>query len=94
MINIEIVLPTILYICLIILVIFAIGLIIKLMKTLDKADNILDDVNRKLIKLDGVFDLIDHTTEYATSIGDKFFAAIKSGISQLLKKRKRRDDDE
>lgn len=94
MIDLEVVLPALLYICLIVLVIFVISFVIRLFRTLNKVDGILDDINRKLIKLDGVFDLIDHTTEYAAGISDKLVNSIKSGISYLFKRKKGRCEDE
>ena len=54
MIDLEQLLPILLYISLIILVIFLIVLIIRLIKTLNRVDIILDDVNRKMIKVDGM----------------------------------------
>ena len=68
-----------LYVSLIVLVIIFIVLGIKLIKTLNKVDNVIEDVNVKMNKVDGVFDIIDKTTDYASSISDK----IVNGISNL-----------
>lgn len=70
-----------LYISLIVLVIVFILLGIKLIKTLKKVDVVIDDVNDKMGKVDGVFNIIDRTTDYAAGISDK----IISGISNFLK---------
>ena len=54
--------PVILYILLIILVVVLIVFVIRLIKTLGKVDKVVDDVNRKVTKLDGVFNIIDTST--------------------------------
>ena len=52
------------YIVLIILVIVLIILGIRAIKTLEKVDKIVDDINYKSSKLDGVFNIIDTTIFY------------------------------
>ena len=71
-----------------------INLGIKLIKTLKKVDIVIDDVNTKMNKVNGVFDIIDRTTDYACSISDKIITAISNFINGLLKKRKGNDLDE
>lgn len=83
-----------LYISCIILVIVFIVLGIKLIKTLKKVDSVIDDVNGKMSKVNGVFDIIDKTTDYASSISDKIIGAISSFINVLLRKKKGNDEDE
>ena len=78
-----------LYVALIVFVIVLIVLGIKLIKTLKKVDNILDNANTKMTQLDGVFSIIDMTSDYASSIGNK----ILNFISKLFKK-KGTDTDE
>ena len=67
---------------------------IKLIKTLKKVDEVIADVNGKMSKVDGVFDIIYKTTDYASSISDKIFGAITNFISILFKKKKGNEDDE
>ena len=83
-----------LYFSLIILVIIFIILGIKLIKTLKKIDVIIDDVNGKMNKVDGVFDIIDKTTDYASTISDKIIGAISGFVGTLIRKKKGNDDDE
>lgn len=83
-----------LYLSLIVLVIILIILGIKLIKTLKKVDGIIDDVNVKMNKVNGVFDIIDKTTDYASSISDKIINAISGFINVLLRKKKGTDEDE
>ncbi len=94
MINLEELLPIILYIALITLIIFSIAFIIRLIKTLSKVDIILDDVNRKMIKVDGLFDIIDRTTDYASNISDKIIGAISNAINFVFRRKRGRNEDE
>ncbi len=94
MIDLEAVLPILLYISLIVLVIFSIAFIIRLIGVLNKVDTILDDCNRKLIKLDGLFELIDHTTDYASNLSDKIVTSIANCVNFIFKRKKGRHEDE
>ena len=87
-------LELILYFGLIILVIIFIILGIRLIKTLSKVDRVIDDVNGKMTALDGVFDIIDKTTDYAASISDKITNGLTKLVSTFLKKRKGNDNNE
>lgn len=94
LVNLNDLLTIILYICLIVLLIIFMILGIKLIRTLKKVDNVVDNVNVKMNKVDGVFDIIDKTTDYASSMSDKIVSAISNFINVLLKKKKGTDEDE
>ncbi len=94
MVDISQFLIILLYVVLIILVIILMVLGIKLIKTLKKVDNVIDDVNNKMNKVDGLFNIIDKTTDYAASISDKFINAISSFIGVLFRKKKGNDKDD
>ena len=94
MVDLNQLLGLILYITAIILVIVFIAVGIKLIKTLKKVDNVIDDVNEKMDKVDGVFDIIDKTADYASGISDKIISGISSFIGLLLGKKKGKSDDE
>ena len=79
---------------LIVLVIFLIGFVIKLINTVEKINGILDDVNRKLIKVDGLFDLIDKTTDYASNFSDKITSSISNAINKIFRRKKKGIDDD
>ena len=83
-----------LYISLIVLVIIFIILGIKLIKTLGKVDKVIDDVNGKMNKVDGIFDIIDRTTDYASSISDKIINGVTGFVNLLFRKKKGNDNDE
>ena len=82
------VLTLFIYIGLITLIVIFSILGIKLIRTLKKVDNIIDDVNVKINKVNGVFDIIDRTTDFASTISDKVIGAISNFINVLLRKKK------
>ena len=88
--------PVILYGLLIILVIVLIILAIKIIGTLKRVDKVVDDVNGKVKSLDGVFSVIDHTTDALSGFGDKLVNIVSSGINALLsiKKKKKEEEEE
>ncbi len=94
MIDLNEALPILLYIVLISLVIFLIVFIHRLIKTLDKVNVILDDVSHKLIKVDGLFDLINQTTDYASSISGKVTSALSSAVNFITRKKKGKSDED
>jgi len=79
---------------LIVLVIFLIGLVIKLINTVEKVNGILDDVNRKLIKVDGLFDLIDRTADCASNFSDKIVTSISNTINKIFRRKKKGTDED
>ncbi len=94
MISINDLLLLLLYVALLILVIIFIILGIKLIKTLKKVNIVIDDVTDKMNRVDGVFDIIDKTTSYATTISDKIISSITHFINVLFKKKKGTDENE
>lgn len=93
-INLNELLMIILLLLVIVLVTIFIVLGIKLIKTLKKVDNVIEDVNEKMNKVDGVFDIIDKTTDYAATISDKIVSGITNFVAMLFKKKKGNDNDE
>lgn len=93
-VDLNSLLTIILYVALIVLVIIFIVVGIKLIKTLKKVDEVIDDVNVKMDKVDGVFKIIDRTTDYASTISDKLICGISKFINTLVFKKKGNDDDE
>lgn len=94
--TLKAIFPVILYGLLIILVIVLIILVIKLIKTLTKVDQVVDDVNGKVKSLNGIFSIIDTTTDALSGFSDKFVNIISSGINALfsLKKKKERKEEQ
>lgn len=94
MVDLNDLLISVLFVLLIIFVIILIVLGIKLIKTLKKVDGVIDDVNIKMNKVNGVFEIIDKTTDYAATISDKIIGALSKFVNSLFKKKKGNDLDE
>ena len=80
--------PVILYILLCILVICLIVLVIRAIKTLNKVNIMVEDVNTKVNKLNGVFNIIDSTADAVSLVGDKVVNFFSSGISSIFHRKK------
>ena len=83
-----------LYVALIALVVALIVLVVKVINTLKKVDTILDDVNKKMAKVDGMFNVIEHVSDYASNISDKIFGGITNVINTIFRRKKGRDENE
>ena len=81
------VLPIIIYILLIIILIVGIILGIKTIGTVGKVDKVVDSVNDKVESLNGVFSIIDFTTDKLALITDKVVDSVSGVISKLFKKK-------
>ncbi|MDD2377736.1 MAG: hypothetical protein PHD10_03480 [Bacilli bacterium] len=86
--------PIIIYILLTILIVVLIILGIKLIKTLGKVDRVVDDVNNKVTKLDGVFNIIDSTADALSAVSDKVVNAVTTTITNLFSKKKKKEEDD
>lgn len=85
-------LPIIIYILLIILLIVGIILGIRSIQTLNKVDKVVDDVNDKVQSLNGLFNLIDYTTDKIVSVTDKVVDGVSGFIGTLFSGRRRKND--
>ncbi len=62
--------PILLYTLGAVLLVFLIVLTVRMIKTLNRVDYLLEDVNRKSSKIDGVFDIIDNATDAISHVSD------------------------
>ena len=86
--------PVILYFLLIILVIVLIILSIRVINTLKKVDIIVDDVNNKVNKLNGLFNVIDTATDTLSVLSNRIVSVVVNSIETLFnRKSKRKEDD-
>lgn len=83
------VLPIILYVLGIVLVGILIIIGVKLIYTIDKTNDILDDVEKKAKSLNGVFEMVDNVTDSLSIISDTVVDGIVGLVSRIFKKRKR-----
>ena len=91
-------LPILLYLLGITLLIILIILGIKLIHTVDKTNDLLDDAYNKSKSLDGVFDAIDSVTDTLSTVSDTIVGALTSVVGRVFnrgkKKRKETIEDE
>ncbi len=86
-------LPIFINILLIILIIIGIILGIKLIITIDKVDNLVDDVTKKVKTLDSIFSIFDLVSNKLTFVTDKIGTIITSIIEKLSNHKKEKGDD-
>ena len=85
-------LPVIIYFLLCILIVVVIILLINVIITLKNANKLLEDVQNKSKKLDGIFNAIESVSTSVSGLGDKVIKSIKKVLTNFLKK-KRKDED-
>jgi len=88
-------LPICIYVLLIILLIVGIILFIRLIGTIDKVNSILDDVEGKVSSLNGLFNIIDYTTDRIANFSDNIMGFTSKLFDKFgQKKKKKYYDDE
>lgn len=83
----------ILYILGSILLIVMIVLGVRLIQTLNRVDTLIDDVNLKANKLNGVFDIVDHTADALASVSDIAVGYITRTVSRIMNRKRKEDND-
>ena len=91
-------LPIVIYFLLIVLRVVAIWIGIKLIITMNKVDDILEDISEKAKSLDKLFSIIDFATDRVSMVSDTVINFVSSAVSKIFKKRNTKkvkvDDDE
>ena len=82
-------LPIVIYVLLIIVLLIGIILAIKFLITLEKIDRVVDNVNDKVRALDGLFHIIDTTTDRIVLVTDKVVEGLTSVVSGLFASKKK-----
>ncbi len=82
------ILPIILYILGGILLITLIILSIKLIKTINRMNKVVDDVEVKVKSLNGFFSAVDFITDTLSGLSDRIVEAITHSISNFFTKKK------
>ncbi|MBR3117196.1 MAG: hypothetical protein IKF36_04905 [Bacilli bacterium] len=89
------ILPIIIYILLIILITLLIVLCIKALKTLKKVDGIVDNVDKKVRALDGLFSIVEVTIDKITAATETIIGGFVGFFESLFKKKKiKKEEDE
>ena len=86
----QVFLPLGVYILLIIILVVGIIIGLKTIKTLDKLDQVVDDVSKKVSSLNGIFSVIDLTTDKIVSITDRVVEMASGIIGKIFKKRNKK----
>jgi len=86
--------PVILYFLLIILVVVLIVLVVRVLGTLKKVDQVVDDVNHKVNKLNGLFNAIDSATDTLSIMSNRVVSIITNGLEKLFTKKSKKKEDE
>lgn len=81
-------LPIIIYILLIIILIIGIILGIKSIITIKKVEKVVDDVNEKVESLNGLFHIVDFTTDKIVMLTDKLVDGLSGFASKLFFRKK------
>ena len=88
-------LPILIYFLLIVLLVVSIIVGIKLIFTITKVDELIDDVTEKLSSFDRLFNVINFTTDRFGVISETVISFITSKLKKLMKpKRKTKREDE
>lgn len=87
-------LPVIIYILLIILIVVLIVFLVKAFDILKKLDTTIEDVNNKMNKLNGLFNIVDRSADAINMVTDKMVGAIASGVGKLFKRTKKTKNEE
>ena len=83
----------ILYILGYILLIVLIVLAIKAVKTIGKINTLVDDVQEKSNKINGVFDFVDSATDLVNGFTDKIVSGVAGFITNLFEKKHKGEDN-
>ena len=90
----NVVMPVIIYLLLSILIIVLIILGLKLLKTVEKVNNMLDDVNNKMSSFDGILGFIETTGDYISAFGEKTMSFLYDKFNKIFNKKKGESDHE
>ena len=90
----HILLPVLLYVFGIILLIVLIILGIRLIQLVEKVDHIVDDVNSKVNSLNGLFAVVDKTSDFLSKVGDSVISAFANVFSKIFNRNKRKEKEE
>jgi len=87
-------LPICIYILLIILIIIGIILGVKIICLIDRANEVLDDIGGKISSLNGIFSIIDFTTNKVEGFTNRCFNIGSMIVSKMLRKDKKKKKEE
>ena len=87
-------LPIVIYALIIIILIVGIILGVKSIRTMNKVEKVVDNVNDKVESLNAVFNVIDFTTDKIASFTDKIVDGVSGLFGKLfITKKKDKEED-
>ena len=92
--NMMDILPVVLYVLGSILLVVLIILGIKLIITMNKIENVVDDINGKVKSLNGLFSMIDYTADKLALISDKFVDTVSTLIRKIFKRKEENNNEQ
>lgn len=90
---VNVFLPVLMYSLLSVLIVVLIVLGIRLLDTVNRVNKLLDDVEKKMDSMNGLFNVMDFVTTKATIVTDTIASTIMGAVSNLVKKRKQKKED-
>lgn len=87
-------LPILIYLLLIILIIIGIVIGVKLLNFMTKAQDIIDNVDKKINTLNPLFDIINAASFKVNRVFDRFLDFFTSVFTKIFLKGKEREEDE
>lgn len=87
-------LPIVLYILGSILLVVLIILGIKLIITMNKIEGVVDDINMKVKSLNGLFSIVDATTDKLALLSDRVVEVISSVVKKIFKRKEENEENE
>ena len=76
-----------------ILLVVLIILGIKLINTMNKINVVVDDINKKVSSLDGLFSVVDMATDKLALLSDRMVDGITFLIKKIFSHKKRKEED-
>lgn len=87
-------LPIVLYVLGSILLIVLIVLGVKLIITMNKIEDVVDDINKKVKTLDGFFSLVDYTTDKLATLSDKVVDTVSLFVRKIFRRKEEKNKNE
>ena len=87
-------LPIIIYILLCILIVLLIVICVKVLRSINKVEKIIDDVDTKVKSINGVFHVMDNLTDKLSVIVEGISDSIVGVVKAISNKRKKKKYEE
>ena len=87
-------LPILIYILLCVLIVLLIIISIKVIRTMNRVEEIVNDVDEKVKSLNGVFNIVDSVTDKLSALTEVIADSVVLFVKGLFKKRARKNREE